>query len=141
MFAQDASNNEHEVPYFKPGTIMYLYGKAPQSGQFNIDLIPRYDGEYTQAAICLRVTVDIDSYHITRNSFAHEKWLYEEVDGYSGIRPRRFFAITILVQVYGYEISIDGYHFATYNHRVPFTEYMKIVVDDHVNLEPIEVHY
>ncbi len=117
-----------------------MYGKAPASGIFNIDLVPEYDDKYSGDVITLRLGVNVESYHVSRNSYIHDKWLYEENDGYSGIQPRRFFSIVIIVQTYGYEISIGGYHFATYYHRVPYTKNMQITVSKGVYMEPMEYY-
>ena len=137
---QSQSGTTAELLYFGPGKIMYIYGKAPVSGSFNIDLIPEYNGAYSTDTIALRLTVDVDNYHVTRNAFKYDQWLYEENDGYSGIQARRFFSITILVQTYSYEISIDGYHFATYSHHVPYTKNMQISIDQDIHLDPIEYY-
>lgn len=138
--AQDVSNNVRDLPNYKPGRTIYMYGRAPSSGIFNIDLVPEYDDKYSDEVIALRLGVDVATYHVSRNSFIHGKWLYEENDGYSGIQPRRFFNIIIIVQNYGYEISIGGYHFTTYYHRIPITKNMRISVSEEVYMEPIELY-
>jgi hypothetical protein len=132
------SGTTSELTYFQPGKVIYIYGKAPASGSFNISLIPQYDGGYSDDVITLKLIVDLDTYHVTRTSFAYGQSLYEENDGYSGILPRRFFSIVITVQLYSYEITINGYHFATYYHRVPYTKNMKISIDR--EMDPVEYH-
>ncbi len=119
-----------------PGRVIYIYGKAPASGLFHIDLIPEYDGHYATDIISLRLGVDIDNNQVSRKCYLHDKLLHEDKDGYSGIQPHRFFAITITVQIYGYEISIGGY--ATYNYRVPYTKNMRIAVNQDLYLASIE---
>ena len=117
-----------------------MYGYAPAKGRFLIDLVPEYDGKFSlEEGLCLRLTVDIDTYHIIRNSYAHGGvWFAAETDGYSGLLAGRYFQMTIVVQMYSYEILINGYHFTNYQHRIPFTKRMWIMADQHIRLEPIE---
>ncbi len=132
----------NDLDYFLPGRTINLYGYAPASGKFLIDLIPIYIGLYAgEQAICLRLEVDIDIYHITRNSLAHgTEWFDAEDEGYSGLLAGRFFSLSIIVQMYSYEIVVNGYHFATYQHRIPFTKVMRLQTDSHVRLEPYEYY-
>ena len=120
-----------------------MYGYAPKNGKFQIDLVPEYEqGGYSlEDAVCLRMVVDIDTYHIVRNAFAHgSEWFAQEDDGYSGLLPGRYFTMSIICQMYGYEIVVNGYHFATFYHRIPITQTMWITVDPHVRLEPMEYY-
>ena len=135
-----ATNNEATLAYFLPGRVVSIYGKAPDSGTFDIDFSPEA-GSYgaLENAICLRLSVDIENYHITRNSFAHgDIWFAPEDEGYTGLLPGRFFSITVTVQIYSYEINVNGYHFATYYHRVPYVNSMVVQVDSGVKVDPIE---
>lgn len=119
-----------------------MYGYAPKNGKFLIDLIPVYEGKFKdEVAICLRLEVDIDTYHISRNSLAHgTEWFDAETDGYSGLLAGRYFQMTIVAQMYSYQIIINGYHFTTYQHRIPFYKDMRVVADDHVRMEPMEYY-
>ena len=135
----DEANNKADLPYFLPGRILFIYGQAPRSGSFTIDLRPVYD-DNSEDVIFLRITVDLDSYHVSRDSFIHGKWLGEEENGYSGILPRRFFVISVLIQTYGYEIAIEGYHFATYYHRIAITKDARIEVSENVPMDPVEFY-
>ncbi len=120
--------------------MIFIYGNAPRRGTFDIDLIPIYDTSSTD--ICLRITVDIDTYHVTRDSRIHDQWMYPEGgdDTYAGILPRRPFVFYIAVQSYGYEIAIEGYHFTTFYHRIAFTKEMKISVSEYILLDYIEYY-
>ena len=129
------------MEYFLPGCTTTMFGYAPPNGTFQIDLIPEYgQGQYAlEDAICLRMIVDMDTYHITRQSLAHgTEWFAQEDEGYSGLLPGRYFIMSIITQTYGYEITVNGYHFATYYHRIAYTQDMWITVDTHVRLEPID---
>ena len=131
------------LEYFLPGNTIYMFGYAPPNGHFMIDLRPHYEeGEYSLGeAICLRLIVHMDSYHITFQTSAHGiDWFFQEDSCYSGLLAGRYFIMSIITQTYGYEIEINGYHFATYYHRIPYTETMWINVDQHVRLEPIEYY-
>ena len=117
-----------------------MYGYAPPEGKFHIDLIPRYNFS-AEEAICLRLDVDIETYHISRSSLAHgTDWFDAETEGYSGLERGRYFQMTIVAQMYSYAVLINGYHFTTYQHRIPFYNEMKISVSEHVRLEPFEYY-
>ena len=38
------------------------------------------------------------------------------------------FSLIIFCQTYGYEVIINGIHFASFEHRIPFKEEMRIIV-------------
>lgn len=123
------------LPYYKPGRVIYIYGKAPSTGIAEFDLYPQnYEG------INLRLTIDAENYHVLRNSYVHDKWLTAETEGYSGILPGRFFSITIICQMYGFEIAVNGYHFATYYHRIPFYKNMWIGLNHDIYVTPFEYY-
>lgn len=129
-----------DLSYFGPGRTINLYGYAPADGKFVIDLVPRNaDLYHDENVICLRLEVDVETYHISRSSLAHgTEWYDAETDGYSGLERGRYFQLTIVVQLYSYAIMVNGYHFATYQHRIPFYKEMTITLDDRVAYQPIE---
>ena len=116
-----------------------MYGYAPKVGRFQCDLIPRNPLYGNEAHICLRLDVDIETYHISRSSLAHDtEWSPPEDEGYSGLEAGRYFQMTVVVQMYSYAVLINGYHFTTYQHRIPFYNEMTVSCSDHVRLEPYE---
>ena len=141
---QFAVGQDVTVNYYTPGSITYMFGYAPPSGQFTIDFIPQYEpgsAYVLDDAICLRMVVDMDTYHIIRQSFAHgDEWSVQEDDGYSGLYTGRYFTMAIVAQTYSYEIMVNNYHFATYYYRIPITKSMRVVTDANVRLEPIEYY-
>ena len=137
----EQTTNSLVLPYMLPGRVIKLYGYAPRSGKFLINIAPEYEkgGYQLDRAIALQLEVDVDTYHIIRRSFAHgTEWSDAETDGYSGLLPGRHFSLSITVQMYSYAIHVNGYHFATYYHRIPITKRMWITVDENINLRPIE---
>lgn len=77
---------------------------------------------HTHNDIAVHINPRIPQNYIVRNSKINGRWGKEETTASLPFKLKRDerFAIQILVTESNYLISVNGLHFTTFNHRIPF---------------------
>lgn len=66
---------------------------------------------------------------VVRNTFNNRSWGKEETGGGMPFIPNVPYTATIVLQQNGYEIAVNGVHFASYTYRLPLTTPMTVLVN------------
>ena len=112
------------IPSYQPGTVIYVQGNAPESGDFAIQLYaadPRKLTVPLSADIALSIKPRFNESTVILNSLIAGHWGKAQVERALPLEASKPFICAITWQLYGYEIALNGVHFTTYNHRLPFT--------------------
>lgn len=109
---------------YQPGNVIYVHGVAPSNGEFSIHLYSTDPQKFTvpmAADIALSMKPLLNESSVILNSLIGGRWGVPQMEKGSPFEPSKPFVVAITWQLYGYEIAINGVHFASYNHRLPFT--------------------
>lgn len=112
------------VPSYQPGTVIYIHGVALDSRDFAIHLYatePQKLSMPLSADIALAIKPFFNESVVTLNSLIGGRWGAPQRERTLLLEPSKPFIVAITLQLYGYEISLNGVHLTTYNHRLPFS--------------------
>ncbi|KAL5479447.1 hypothetical protein EMCRGX_G022971 [Ephydatia muelleri] len=112
------------IPSYQPGTVIYIHGVTPGNGDFAIHLYASEPQKLTvplSADIALAIKPLFNETAVTLNSLIGGLWGVPQRERTLPLEPSKPFVVAITWQLYGYEIALNGVHFTTYNHRLPFS--------------------
>ena len=114
----------------QPGRVLYVEGTAPDEDRFAVDIFNYKPWEIVSwemgndIALHINPRFNEDPHVIVRNTCTKGQWEEEERGGGMPIRPGENFIVAVTWQQYGFEIAVNGWHFATYKYRHPISEMM-----------------
>lgn len=114
--------------------MIYIQGKSPETGRFSIDLLtcdPYETCAHGRKDIALHINSQFDTTPpvVVRNTYTNGRWEHEETSGGMPLKAGETFVVAITWQLYGFEIAMNGWHFAKYSpHRLPTTEVMTLLI-------------
>ena len=120
---------------FEPGKVVYIEGTAPTSGRFAVNFISVLNSDDIAFHFNPRFNQDV----VVRNTFRNGEWGPEERDGGFPFTAGEEFSLIFVCQDYGYEVAVNGDHFTTYLHRLPYTQEMIVMIPLLNNIK--EIYY
>ena len=120
---------------FEPGKVVYIDGTAPTSGRFVVNFISVNSND-----IAFHFNPRFNQGVVVRNTHRNGKWdpNYESDGGFPFTAGEEF-SLIFVCQNYGYEVAVNGDHFTTYLHRLPYTQEMIVMIPLLNNIK--EIYY
>ncbi len=128
------------------GRVVYIKATAPSSGDFKIDLLPMLPREmncqWNKVSLVLHAKFSSNPQAVTRNTYGplcNGVELGETSGGMPFIAGEPF-EMLIVAQQFGFEIGVNGSHFASYDYRTALSRDMTIMLTNVLNIENIEYY-
>ena len=134
------------LKHFSVGRIVYIKATAPTSGDFKIDLIPLLPQEmncrWPKVSLVLHSRFSATPPAVTRTSYGPTCGGVElgETEGGMPFVAGEPFQVTIVAQQFGFEVGVNGSHFASYTYRLPLSSHMTVMLTNVPSIETIEYH-
>ena len=112
----------------EPGSTAYIHGTADRD--FSINLLPGYPGSCDLADYALHINPRFSQNTVIRNAMINTKWGSEERDGGFPFSPGTIANVSLTAQKAFYEVSVSGYHFTSFRHRLPLRPSMTMLVTE-----------
>jgi len=125
------------VPYtaiaqVTPGKRLDISG-IPKGKRVNVNLY-RKGGEYA-----LQVSIRYNEGAIVRNAMKNNEWGKEEREGNFNLRDGEVFDLTIVNEVYSFQIFTNGKRFATFAHRGSPNDIETLEIDGNVEIHSVTI--
>ena len=129
---------------FSVGSVIYINATAPSSGDFKIDLLPLLPKDMelkwpTKVSLTLDSKFGATPPGVTRNSSGCGVEVAESDGGMPFVAGEQF-QVTMVAQQFGFEIGVNGRHFASYAHRLPLSSHMIVMLTNVPAIEAIELY-
>ena len=134
------------LKHFSVGRVIYIKATAPSSGDFKIELLPYLpkdiECQWSKVSLVFHAKFSATPPGVTRTSYGVTCGGEEtgESDGGMPFDAGEQFQVTIVAQQFGFEIGVNGSHFASYTYRLPLSSHMTVMLTNVPAIETIEYH-